>query len=282
MNRKCYAIFLIAGDATRWGSGDKCLGLIHGVPAVLYALKAFQESSIFQRYLFVYKNKEQRHILASSCKHYFPHESIDFVEGGPGRRLSVLCALEWINKMDPHFDGFIFIHDGARPLVTCDNLQNLYHLLPYSNDILPIQQKLLSNNEFPNRNCPYGISLAHRVTETLVVESVPNTNFDYLTNTNSQRIIHFSNRRIYPDRDTSWALETPQVFPFRQLLEDHRRFADALKKGNSLPKVTDDTSIFSGSLLLLENLTPNNKLTHREDLPFVTSYLREASKKFTQ
>lgn len=282
MNRSCYAIFLIAGDATRWGSGDKCLGLIHGVPAVLYALKAFQESSIFRRYLFVYKNDKQQHILKAACEHYFPHESINFVQGGSERRLSVLCALEWINKMDPHFDRFIFIHDGARPLVTCDNLLDLYHLLPCSKKILPAQQKLLLSSILRKQNHPYGVALAHQVTETLVAESTPSTNFSYSANIDSPKVVHLSNHRMYPDRDTLWALETPQVFPFRQLLEDHRRFADALKKGNSLPKVTDDTSIFSGSLLLLENLTPNNKLTHREDLPFVTSYLREASKKFTQ
>ena len=224
-----YAVILIAGTAQRWGQGDKCLQKIHGIPVAIYSLNTFLQSGLFEHCFLVYRSEEQKQQLQNYINLGNYVEKISWIIGGNTRLQSVFCALKYIaTSMEP--ESFVFIHDGARPLITKENLFNL-------NDVL-------SKN--------LGAVLAHRVTDTTLTTPVLVT----------------SSKRNYVDRKQLWALETPQAFYFPQLYQDYQR---AIESGKTT--YTDDTSVYSSPVSLVENNNPNIKLTYPQDLDFVEYYL---------
>ncbi|MDE6575939.1 MAG: 2-C-methyl-D-erythritol 4-phosphate cytidylyltransferase [Opitutales bacterium] len=220
------AIILVAGQSQRWSFGDKCLTPLNGIPAFLYSLRAFISSRFFNQQIIVCHSKEQRDIVEKTVQQWLPETSSfpQYILGGATRTHSVFSALEWIYNHEER-ETIVFIHDGARPLLTAQNLENLRNVA--TKDI--------------------GATLAHRITDTILWEP----------------------QRTYPPREQLLALETPQAFYLPQLYDDYQEF---LKNPQS---VTDDTSIYTGALKIVENYTPNFKLTYPQDRTFIEFLLVE-------
>lgn len=225
------AIILIAGQSQRWGLGDKCLTPLCGIPAFLYSLHAFHSSAFFDQYVIVCHSQEQQNFIGKTVQQWLPLNSLQCIIGGTTRTHSVFHALNWIHNHIDH-ETIVFIHDGARPLLTVQNLKNL--------------RNAVTKN--------VGTTLAHRITDTILWEP----------------------QHVYPPRAQLWALETPQAFYLPQLYEDYRIFFKNPKDA------TDDTSIYSGTLQIVENHTPNLKLTYPQDRALIEYLLADRAQNFAK
>jgi 2-C-methyl-D-erythritol 4-phosphate cytidylyltransferase len=249
-----YAIILMAGRSRRFGGEDKCLATINSKPIVSYSFEAFRKTEIFDRYFFVYRDTFQRKSLETFFRHSEETLSqITWIPGGQERALSVYGALETIHKQFST-EAFVFIHDGARPLVTAEHI--------------------LSMNALLSRE--WGVVLGHRVTDTMVTiipknddATVKNDDFHWAKGPVQKALstaeITEMTQRHYPNRETLWALETPQAFYFPAIFDDYK---GAIRSERHL---TDDSSVFLGTIKFLENSDLNLKITTSQDLEFLRS-----------
>lgn len=117
---KVTGIVLAAGQGTRMNSSiQKQYLLIDGKPVLYYSLKAFEESSVDEVVL----------VTGSGEKDFCKRDIVNFygfkkvkriVEGGKERYHSVY---EGLKAVSPDC-SYVLIHDGARPFVTSEMIQN--------------------------------------------------------------------------------------------------------------------------------------------------------------
>jgi 2-C-methyl-D-erythritol 4-phosphate cytidylyltransferase len=238
-----YAIILMAGQSRRFGRSDKCLVSVRGQPLVFYALEAFCQAKNFDRYLLVYRDESQKNFFENFVKkNYSAVElaKIVWVAGGPERMFSVFNALEFVHER-LRADAFIFIHDGARPMLTAAQILAIDALL--------------------SPKC--GVTLGHRATDTIIAATAGNDPEIDCKNpiTTAQPPFTISaQQRQYLRRDTLWVLETPQAFYFPAIFRDYGAAIHSQQHFN------DDSSDFSGTIKILENNRPNLKITSPQDL----------------
>jgi 2-C-methyl-D-erythritol 4-phosphate cytidylyltransferase len=241
-----YAILLMAGQSRRFGGGDKCLAALGDQPIAFHGLEAFRSAGNCDRYLIVHRGEAQKKCFENFIKKYYSAEErakISWITGGPERMFSVFNALQFIHSQ-LHGHSFVFIHDGARPMITAEHILAIDALL----------------------SPEWGIALGHRVTDTIVAAAPENR-----PQTASPGIISAAHpppstlpahRRRYLQRDALWALETPQAFYFPAIFED---YGTAI---HSQRHCTDDSSVFRGTMKILQNNYPNLKITAPEDGEF--------------
>lgn len=227
------AIILAAGSGKRMESSTKKqYMLIAGKPAIYYSLKTFQESFVDEIVLVVSpgdvmycKNEIVEKYGFSKVQH--------IVEGGKERYHSVAIGLEHISLCD-----FVFIHDGARPVVTEDILE----------------RALCCVREY--EACVVGMP----VKDTIKIAD------------------REGNIASTPDRNLVWTIQTPQVFTLSLIKEAYhtllQKEKDLLKAGIS---VTDDAMVvetLTGHLVrLVEGSYKNIKITTPEDIQIVEDFL---------
>ena len=150
------AVLLAAGSGKRMGSKTKKQYMqLGGKPVIYYSLKTFQDSFIDEIVLVVSPGD-----VEFSRKEIVERYGFDkvrhIVEGGAERYHSVAIGLNSV----PDFD-YVFIHDGARPLVTEDILENsLAGVRQYGacvagvpvKDTIKIADKERKISATPNRN----------------------------------------------------------------------------------------------------------------------------------
>jgi 2-C-methyl-D-erythritol 4-phosphate cytidylyltransferase len=118
------AIILAAGSGKRMKAGqNKVLLEVAGKPVLQYSVDLFQADPDCQQVILVGK-EEERDLLA------FPNTR--FVVGGAERQDSVRNALEAVET------PYVMIHDGARPFVTQQQLNDLKQI---DNGILAVPVK---------------------------------------------------------------------------------------------------------------------------------------------
>lgn len=110
----CTAIVLAAGRGSRMGTKTQKQYLdIHGKPVLYYSLRAFQESSVIDEVILVVGKGQEEYCRREIVENYNFEKVKRIVEGGSERYESVWNALREIRP-----EGYVFIHDGARPFVT--------------------------------------------------------------------------------------------------------------------------------------------------------------------
>lgn len=229
------AILLAAGSGRRMQGevADKVLAPIHGKPAIVYSLQAFVDSCAIDQYVIVYRDETQKAEIESIIQENgFSHLKITGVRGGTERQLSVLHAL---NVIDESCD-YVFIHDCARPCVTRDAIQRLH---------LAVQEDQAA-------------CLAHPVVDTIKRTSAPRE-------TRKQELEDL-------DRSRLWAMETPQAFSFKSILEAYQKVI------KNMLQITDDTAAAATIGLkttLVPNAEPNPKLTTPADLAYIKHLLNK-------
>ncbi len=108
----CSAVVLAAGSSTRFGE-DKLSALLSGVPVLAYSLSVL-ESSDYIHEIVVVTESEKILPVAELCDRYHISKVTKVVCGGATRLES---ALSGASETAPSAK-LIAIHDGARPLVT--------------------------------------------------------------------------------------------------------------------------------------------------------------------
>jgi 2-C-methyl-D-erythritol 4-phosphate cytidylyltransferase len=106
------ALIVAAGQSARMGGLDKIFAPLAGVPLLARTVEAFLRSPSIDRIVVVLRPGLLEAGRALSREHAWP-DRIRFCEGGDRRQDSVRLGLQEVLG-----EGWVLIHDGARPLVT--------------------------------------------------------------------------------------------------------------------------------------------------------------------
>lgn len=230
---KTVAIVLAAGSGSRMESDTKKQYLeLKGKPVVYYALKTFEESFIDKVVLVCPKDDIEYCRKEIVAKYGFTKVK-DVVAGGKERYNSVSNGLSVITDCD-----YVFIHDGARPLLDEAMLDRL------------LEEVKLHNT---------------------AVAAVPSKDTVKIVD-NEEYVIST------PTRKTVWAVQTPQVFSFALITEAYERMnariATIEQRGLT---ITDDAMVvedFTGSRVkLVMGSYKNLKITTPEDMLVAECFL---------
>ena len=118
----CTAIVLSAGQGKRMGTAvQKQYIELEGKPIVAHTLEVFQRSEVIDEILLVVGKGQEEYCRKDIIEKYHLDKVKKIIEGGAERYHSVYCGLKEVRK-----DGYVFIHDGARPFVTEEILRKSY------------------------------------------------------------------------------------------------------------------------------------------------------------
>ena len=122
MEKKCTAIVLAAGQGKRMGSQiPKQFLLLRGFPVLYYSLKCFQDCEWIQDIILVTNEESVEYVKEQIVDRYFLTKTRRIVTGGEERYDSVYAGL-----MECEGTDYVFVHDGARPLITREILERVF------------------------------------------------------------------------------------------------------------------------------------------------------------
>ncbi|MBQ2804145.1 MAG: 2-C-methyl-D-erythritol 4-phosphate cytidylyltransferase [Lachnospiraceae bacterium] len=240
--KRCTAIILAAGSGSRMQSDiPKQYMPLCGKPLIWYALNAVQESEIIDDCILVTAESDIPYMRDEIVKKYNFSKVDAIVEGGAERYLSVANAMRVIaspNRAVPNEDGYVFIHDGARPFLTEKILRDTYEAV-----------------------CEYHACVA----------AVPSK--DTIKIVDGQGYVSGT-----PERKYVWSIQTPQVFDTILILQAYERLMNRLPQmeQNGIT-VTDDASVVelftNQRVKLVEASYENIKITTPEDIKTAEAFL---------
>lgn len=235
----CTAIVLAAGSGKRMGSQiPKQFMLLGEKPVLWYSLNAMEQSMIIDDVILVTGKADIDYVRTQFVEHYQFRKVKAVVAGGTERYESVYRALHAIKEQEQKQDGFVFIHDGARPLLTEAILKSLY------------------DSVRETRACV----TATRVKDTIKVS-------------NASGIVVQT-----PDRSTLWAVQTPQAFEQKLITQAYELLMQNLSSLSEKGiVVTDDAMVVetmcSQPVTLVEGSYQNIKITTPEDMLFAQALI---------
>lgn len=132
----CSAIILAAGKGKRMGEGIAKQYLeLGGKPLLVHSLEAFQNSPLIDEIILM-ADKEHLEYCSRELVQAYGLSKVTFVGAGGGERYEsvwkALCALveaqgwEWKALLEERQNGYVFIHDGARPFVSPEVIERAY------------------------------------------------------------------------------------------------------------------------------------------------------------
>ncbi len=178
---KCTAIVLAAGQGKRMGTKVQKQYLeIDGKPVLYYALKTFEDSELIDEVVLVVGEHQAEYCEKEIVSKHELKKVKKIVQGGAERYNSV-----W-NGLQETEEGYVFIHDGARPFVTEEILQRAYdEVLLYKACVvgMPVKDtiKIADENGFAD---------------------------------------------VTPDRNLLWQVQTPQVFKTSIIKEAYKKLME--------------------------------------------------------
>ena len=240
--KRCTAIMLAAGSGSRMKSDvAKQYMRLCGKPLIWYALHTIEESSVIDDCILVTGAEDVSYVKNEIVKYYGFHKVDSIVAGGQERYDSVYQALRVIaaGKMKTsNKDGYVFIHDGARPFLTEEILQRCYEEVQTS------------------KACVAGMPVKD------TVKIADRDNFSVQT----------------PDRTLVWQIQTPQVFDSSLIIEAYEmlmRKKDELISGGI--KITDDAMVvetFTDTpVKLVQASYENIKITTPDDMLIAEAFV---------
>ena len=165
--QKCTAIVLAGGSGKRMGTKVQKQYLeIDGKPVLFYSLSEFQKSEVIDEIILVVGEGQEEYCKAEIVDKYHIEKVTKIVPGGSERFYSVWNGLNEIEE------GYVFIHDGARPFVDQEIIRRSYE------------------NVMKYKACVVGMP----VKDTIKIADGEG----YAADT--------------PDRSKVWMIQTPQVF----------------------------------------------------------------------
>lgn len=178
----CTAIVLAAGSGKRMGGKvHKQYLLMGGKPVLYYALNAFQNSCYIDEIILVAGAGEEEYCREHIVKPYGFTKVSTVICGGAERYNSVWNGLRAVSR-----EGYVFIHDGARPFVDEEIIERACRCVAR------------------HRACAAGMP----VKDTIKV--IDENGFVKDT----------------PDRNTLWLIQTPQVFETALIKEAYSRLME--------------------------------------------------------
>ena len=118
---KCTAIVLAAGQGKRMGTAVQKQYLeLAGKPVLYYSLQVFQTSPLIDEIILVVGEGQQVYCEREIVSKYQISKVKSIVQGGAERYISVWNGLREVSE------GYVFIHDGARPFIEEEILMRAY------------------------------------------------------------------------------------------------------------------------------------------------------------
>lgn len=245
--KRCTAIVLAAGSGSRMqGDVPKQYMMLAGRPVIWYALRAVERSKIIDDCILVAAAEDLEFVSEEIVKKYNFSKVDAITPGGAERYDSVMCALRVIENGGlsvPNHDGYVFIHDGARPFLT---------------------EKMI-------------VRLADAVSEYhACVAAMPAKDTIKISDDEGFAL-------QTPDRKSVWSVQTPQVFETQLIIEAYERlFGRRQRLQEQGIAITDDAGVvelFTGCRVkMVEGSYGNIKLTTPEDMIIAEAFLREILK----
>ena len=240
--KRCTAIVLAAGSGSRMHSGvAKQYMLLGGKPLIWYALRAVERSAVIDDCILTASASDLDYMRKEIVEKYGFHKVVSIVPGGAERYLSVACALRVVAEGAmpiPNRDGYLFIHDGARPFLTEKILQDTYKAVKKYHACVAAM---------PSKD---------------TVKIADEEGF----------------ARDTPARRLVWTIQTPQVFDTQLIVNAYRQLEenkDRLEKERIF--VTDDASVAElftdRKVKLVEGSYENIKVTTPEDMKIAEALL---------
>lgn len=234
MDKKCHcaAVVLAAGSGKRMNSQTKKQFLmIQNKPVIYYALKAFQDSFVDEIALVV--SEEDIEYSREEIVNKYDFSKVKYiVPGGKERYHSVAAGIKALETCD-----YVFIHDGARPVLTQEILSRALECVQKTNA------------------CVVGMPAKD------TIKIADENNFIYQT----------------PNRSRVWMIQTPQVFGYGLIKEAYQRLLSEetqLQEKGIL--ITDDAmaveSLMKHPVKLVEGSYQNIKITTPEDLSMIENF----------
>lgn len=226
------AVVLSAGTGNRMKSDipkqymDLC-----GKPVIYYSLKAFEESG-FSSIVLVCGKNDVEYCQKEIVEKYGFTSVKAVVPGGKERYHSVYRGLKAVEDAE-----YVFIHDGARPLL--------------SQDIINRLKAAVVEEEAAVAGMP--------VKDTIKIVD----DDAYVSET--------------PERKYVWQVQTPQCFSYPIIYEAYQSIIQDEEEGWTIPSVTDDAMVLSYTsdheIKMVEADYRNIKITTPEDLLIAKVFL---------
>ena len=240
----CTAVVLAAGRGARMGTRTAKQYLeIGGMPVVVHALLAFQESPVIDEIILMTDAGHLGYCKQEIVEAYGLDKVSTVGAGGRERYESVWKALCTIMDQEEGEDeaairarqnGYVFIHDGARPFVTGEIIERAYRAV-----------------------CSYNACVVGMPVK------------DTIKLVNQEGMIESS-----PDRSLVWQAQTPQVFSVPLIVE---AFTRQMKE--DCTGITDDAMVVEAQMGVKAHMVmgsyANIKITTPEDL-FMAEVLRNS------
>ena len=234
--KHCTAIVLSAGQGKRMGAPiQKQYIEIQGRPIIYYSLYVFEESNIIDDIILVVGHGQEDYVYDEIVRKYGFSKVRAIVPGGKERYDSVWNGLKIIRNGalgDHSGDGYVFIHDGARPFVDEAMLERAYDTVSRY------------------RACVAG--MPSKDTVKIVDED------GYAVNT--------------PERKYVWNVQTPQVFETQLITEAYSRMMrkESIQVTDDAMAVELEMQVpvklFEGSYMNIKITTPEDLETARSFL----------------
>ena len=240
--KRCTAVVLAAGSGRRMHSATaKQFMMLLGKPLIWYSLQAVEQSEIIDDCILVTGESDIPYVRENIVHKYFLQKVTDVIAGGDERYASVGNAMRYIAEGRlplPNEDGYIFIHDGARPFLTENILRSTYEA---------VQE--------------YGACVA-AVPSKDTVKIADELGFAVST----------------PDRRLVWNIQTPQVFETKLITAAYAKLERELPRlGRQGVTVTDDASVVElftdHRVKLAMGAYENIKITTPEDIDTAEGFL---------
>lgn len=242
--KRCTAVILAAGSGSRMKSGmAKQFMPFGGKPLICYALQAVEESDVIDDCILVTGRQDIAWVKEEIVEKYHYNKVDTVIAGGSERYVSVAGAMRVLASKDrtvPNRDGYVFVHDGARPFLTQKILWDAYEA---------VQQ--------------YGACVS-AVRSKDTVKIADDEGFVIET----------------PNRNRVWNMHTPQVFQTKLITEAYAALEENLPKLlQEGVHITDDAMVveyFTNSRVkLVEGSYENIKLTTPEDFVIAEKILHK-------
>lgn len=242
--KRCTAIVLAAGSGSRMKSAvAKQFMMLDGKPLIWYALNAVETSEIIDDCVLVTGADDIDYVRKEIVEKYGFQKVAAITAGGAERYLSVGNALDAMAGdalQVPNRDGFVFIHDGARPFLTETILRNTYE----------------------------AVRQYHACVAAMPVkDTVKIADADGFAATT-------------PDRKLVWTIQTPQVFDTQLIQSAYRKLREHQAELDSKGMmVTDDAGVVelftNQKVKLVEGSYTNIKITTPEDISTAEGFLKQ-------
>lgn len=241
--KRCTAIVLAAGSGSRMKSSvAKQFMLLNGKPLIWYALQAVEQSELIDDCILVTGAGDIPYVEREIVEKYSFSKVDSVTAGGSERCFSVAKALQFIasgNMRVPNYDGYVFIHDGARPFLTQEILQNTYEA---------VQKYHACVAAVPSKD---------------TIKIADEEGFAAAT----------------PARRLVWSIQTPQVFDIQLITKAYQELIDRQEILQQGITVTDDASVvelFTDTKVKLVTASYENiKITTPEDIIIAESMIRQ-------